>query len=91
LTGIVVTSQTRSRINSLKNCKKTLLEKLTSNHTETVHNSLSNIRKSQVGSGMRGDKIRTIQFQNDSATDHRNGKRCTAQDYMKGGMFKLWT
>ena len=89
-TGIVASAQTRSRTNSLENARQVLLERMTTAQSETVHNSLSQTRKTQVGSGQRGDKIRTIQFQNDNAVDHRTGKRCTAQDYIKGHMYKLW-
>jgi peptide chain release factor 1 len=51
--------------------------------TKTVkeHN---NKRKSQVGTGMRGDKIRTIRLQDDIVTDHRTNKRMSAKKYIKG-------
>lgn len=48
------------------------------------------MRREQVGSGQRGDKIRTIQFQNNVAQDHRTGKRITAEQYLKGNMNLLW-
>lgn len=42
------------------------------------------LRKNQVGSGMRGDKIRTVQVQNGQVTDHRTGKRVSYKDYSRG-------
>lgn len=47
-------------------------------------------KKSQFGSGMRGDKFITVQFQNDKVTNHRNGKTCTAKQFMKGQMDLIW-
>lgn len=47
-------------------------------------------RREQAGSGQRGDKVRTIRFQDDVATDHRTGKKIRAGDYMSGKMDRLW-
>ena len=45
---------------------------------------LSSNRKSQVGSGMRGDKFRTYRFQDDLVTDHRTGKTAKCSKVMRG-------
>jgi len=41
-------------------------------------------RKAQVGSGMRGDKVRTVAMQRDQITDHRTGKTTSAKRYLRG-------
>ena len=41
-------------------------------------------RQNQVGTGMRGDKIRTIALQRGQVTDHRSGNRISAKQYMRG-------
>ncbi|MBL9103149.1 MAG: PCRF domain-containing protein [Myxococcales bacterium] len=41
-------------------------------------------RKQQAGSGMRGDKIRTVQVQSDSVVDHRRGTRMSYRNYARG-------
>lgn len=41
-------------------------------------------RKTQVGSGMRGDKRRTIRAQDDSVTDHLTGRVWKLRDYLRG-------
>jgi peptide chain release factor 1 len=41
-------------------------------------------RKRQVGSGMRGDKRRTIRAQDGTVVDHVTGKRWTLRDYARG-------
>jgi peptide chain release factor 1 len=41
-------------------------------------------RKRQVGSGMRGDKRRTIRTQDDSVVDHETGRTWRFKDYIRG-------
>lgn len=41
-------------------------------------------RKQQAGTGMRGDKIRTVQVQGDVVVDHRRGTRMTYRHYARG-------
>ena len=41
-------------------------------------------RKGQVGSGMRGDKIRTYREQDNIVTDHRTGKKVRLKDVLCG-------
>jgi peptide chain release factor 1 len=41
-------------------------------------------RRAQVGSGMRGDKRRTIRAQDDSVVDHVTGRVWKLRDYMRG-------
>lgn len=42
-------------------------------------------RREQVGSGMRGDKRRTIQTQNGVVVDHVTGRRAQVRDYLRMG------
>jgi len=90
-TGIVETVQSRSRETSYSEAKEALLKQLDSAMKAEKYGTLSSVRKDQVGSGMRGDKIRTIRFQDDIVVDNRTGKRITAEEYMKGHMNKLWS
>lgn len=89
-TGLKAVRQSRSRDKNLQEARAELEEILTQNSHQSAHQEIANTKKSQVGSGMRGDKVRTIQFQNDSAVDHRTGKRMTAKKFMKGEMDLLW-
>lgn len=41
-------------------------------------------RRQQVGSGMRGDKVRTYRTQDDQVVDHRTGQRWRLKDWTKG-------
>ena len=56
----------------------------------SYNNNIANDRKRQVGSGMRGDKIRTYRFQDDSVQDHVTGKRATCSQILKGNLDLLW-
>lgn len=89
--GVVATAQTRSRKNSFDLARENLVERLQNMQETSAAANLRSFRLNQIGSGQRGDKIRTIQFQHNTAVDHRSGKRITAEEYMKGHMDKLWS
>ena len=48
------------------------------------------VRRKQIGSGMRGDKRRTYRFQDDTVVDHVTGKSTQASKAMKGAIQGLW-
>lgn len=89
-TGIIQTAQTRSRENSFKLAKQQMLFLLTEKAKETQHAKESKDRKSQIGSGMRGDKIRTYRFQDNSVKDHRTEKSARADIVLNGNFDLLW-
>lgn len=49
----------------------------------------SQARRRQAGSGMRGDKIRTIQVRNDLVIDHRRKTRMSFRKYARGLLGEL--
>lgn len=68
----------------------TLTSKLEKSSHNDAHNTIALVKKQQMGTGMRGDKIRTYRFQEDSVTDHKSGKTATCKEVMRGGFDKLW-
>jgi protein subunit release factor A len=48
------------------------------------------VRRQQIGSGMRGDKRRTYRFQDDVVTDHVTGKSMQASKFMRGSIESMW-
>lgn len=46
-------------------------------------------RRAQVGSGMRGDKVRTYRVQDDIVTDHRTGRKARMDRIAKGHLEDL--
>jgi protein subunit release factor A len=49
------------------------------------------LRRQQIGSGMRGDRRRTYRFQDDTVVDHITGKPMQVSKAIKGGLSGLWT
>jgi peptide chain release factor 1 len=56
----------------------------------SYNNTVASNRRSQVGSGMRGDKIRTYRFQDDTVQDHITGCRAKCSAVLKGNIDLLW-
>lgn len=74
-TGIVVTCQTeRFQGQNRELAMEMLRAKLWEMEIEKQHKELSELRSTQVGRGMRAEKIRTYNFSQDRLTDHRVGK-----------------
>jgi peptide chain release factor 1 len=89
-TGQVVTSQCRSRENSLMEAKTELLNRLNGGAMKSELQERSAIRKDQVGTGERGDKIRTYRFQDNTVKDHRTGQVAKCDRVMAGNFDLLW-
>ena len=73
-TGIVVACQEeRSQIQNREKCMAMLASKLYQIEQERVESAHNAARKSQVGTGMRNERIRTYNFPQGRVTDHRIG------------------
>jgi peptide chain release factor 1 len=88
--GIVRSSQTRSRITSYDLAYKELCKAVNDGINAEINAKVSANRKKQVGSGMRGDKIRTYRFQDDTVQDHNTGKKVSAKKVLAGNFDLLW-
>lgn len=88
--GVVATAQCRSRENSLEEAKATLLARVNSTHHGEAGKLEAANRKTQIGSGMRGDKIRTYRFQDDSVKDHQTNRSASISQVMNGNFHLLW-
>jgi peptide chain release factor 1 len=89
-TGVVATAQCRSRQDSQNQAKLALLEQLKTRDYREFKTAVDSDRKQQVGSGMRGDKIRTYRFQDDIVKDHISGKSASVKQVLKGNFDLLW-
>ncbi|MEK9178163.1 MAG: PCRF domain-containing protein [Patescibacteria group bacterium] len=73
--GIVVTSQSeRSQSQNREIAMEILRAKLWEQELERKHEEVSSLKATQVGHGMRAEKIRTYNFPQDRVTDHRINK-----------------
>jgi peptide chain release factor 1 len=89
-TGTVATAQCRSRENSLAEAMAAI-EQRVCNQVQTAFTAeVSANRRQQVGSGMRGDKIRTYRFQDDRVQDHITSKTASTKKVLQGHFDLLW-
>lgn len=88
--GIVAKSECRSRQNSLDSAMAELQQRIDNEQKRSYNNNIASDRKRQVGSGMRGDKIRTYRFQDDTVQDHLTGCRAKCSAVLKGNIDLLW-
>ena len=72
--GIVVSCQEeRSQVQNREKCMRMLASKLYEQEQERLDSAITGLRRSQVGSGMRNERIRTYNFPQGRVTDHRIG------------------
>lgn len=87
-TGIAVECQTeRSQLKNKEIAKQKLLAKLTQLELESKFNATQSMKKSQVGSSLRNEKIRTYNYNQDRITDHRveGGTTHNLKAFLEGG------
>lgn len=73
-------SQHRNRDTALRLLRARLLQA----REEGAARSLNAARRGQVGSGQRGDKVRTVRCQDGVVTDHRLGRKLSLEAYLRG-------
>ena len=72
--GIVVSCQEeRSQVQNREKCMRMLASKLYEQEQERLSSEITGMRRSQVGTGMRNERIRTYNFPQGRVTDHRIG------------------
>ena len=70
--GIVVACQEeRSQLQNREKCMRMLASKLYEIEQERIESEHTGLRRSQVGTGMRNERIRTYNFPQGRVTDHR--------------------
>lgn len=87
---MVATAQCRSRENSLNEARTAILEKIDNISKMQYNTDIAADRRRQVGTGMRGDKIRTYRFQDDRVQDHITGKTASTKKVLAGNFDLLW-
>ena len=84
--GIVVACQEeRSQVQNREKCMQMLASKLYQIEQERIESAVTSERRSQVGTGMRNERIRTYNFPQGRVTDHRIGLTLSKIDSIMDG------
>lgn len=83
-TNITVRIDMKSQHQSKAMAMKILSSRVVELKRAQVFAERNDSRQSQVGTGMRGDKVRTYRTQDDQITDHRNGQKWQLTKWMRG-------
>jgi len=84
-TGTVVHAESeRSQQDNKRIALATLKARLWSVMRDKEEAARASSRRTQVGAGMRGDKVLTVRFQDDVVTYHPTGKKIRLKDYLAG-------
>lgn len=89
-TGITVKAAKKSQHQNRKNARIELEKRVLTLQEQITAAKHSSLRKEQVGSGMRGDKIRTYREKDNTVINHLNNSKARYSDIMSGDLEKLW-
>jgi len=89
-TGLSATIDGRDQQANRREARRILSAKIFDLNNQKTQSSHDADRKSQLGSGGRGDKVRTYNFIKSRAVDHRTGKKTSkVRDVIEKGKLNL--
>lgn len=83
-TGIEAKAASKSQYRNRMMARQILEARVAALYAEKTKASETEQRRQMVGSGMRGDKIRTYRVRDDQITDHRSGRKGRLADVLAG-------
>jgi peptide chain release factor 1 len=86
-TGIEAKAATKSQHDNRRVAREVLEARVANHYAGLAKSAEDSARKQMVGSGMRGDKIRTYRCQDDTVSDHESGQKMRLQKMMTGVLF----
>ncbi|MDR0899673.1 MAG: peptide chain release factor 1 [Lactobacillaceae bacterium] len=88
--GLVVRmTEERTQYGNREKAQKLLVSRLYELEASKNESEYAEARKTGIGTGARGDKVRTYNYPQDRVTDHRLGENFALKPIMKGDMDKL--
>jgi peptide chain release factor 1 len=81
---VVRVETSRSQYHNRVSAMRLLAARLRAKRESDISQREIDLRRRQIGSGQRGDKIRTVRTQDGIVTDHQTGRRTTWVRYQKG-------
>lgn len=90
-TGITAKSAKKSQHHNRKVARQTLIERITELETAKQKSEQDILRSLQVGSGMRGDKVRTYNAKDDRVKSNITGKQSTLRKIVEGNLTLVWS
>lgn len=89
-TGVSVTCESeRSQYHNKRTALALLHTRLEKATQLDAYGRRASDRRNQIGSGMRGDKRRTVRCQSGQVIDHITGRKLSAKEYFKGVLGRL--
>jgi len=88
-TGISAVSQSRSQHANKAAALKDLEQKLAEQFREEQASKINDARIDQIGAGTRSEKIRTVQEQNGTVSNHLTGRKVDLKVYRKGQIWRI--
>ena len=83
-TGLKSKAASRSQHENRRTARAVLESRVAEHYAQLKFGAHNKLRLDQVGSGMRGDKIRTYRERDDQAIDHRTEKKAKLSFILRG-------
>lgn len=83
-TGIEAKAATKSQHRNRVIAREMLEGRVAALHEEETAAAQRTNRRDMVGTGMRGDKVRTYRTRDDQVSDHRSNRKARLQDVLRG-------
>lgn len=90
-TMIEARADSRSQHQNRRTAREMLEARVSAYYADQVQIGADAARRAMIGSGMRGDKVRTYREQDDLVTDHQTGNRARLTDVRAGKLQGLFT